>query len=308
MRVRHALLVATGLSALCSATTASAVDLVVDDAMYYPYSISGYVDLHFGPYVGEEDGNYPGGSWEDSWQGGVFGGAGRAAVVLSPEFTVQGDAWFTGWFGEGSWSNTDSDGDDYSFDEMQGGIAGHASWRPDASMLLGGFASLGMYADWGTFGTAGIEGAIGDEMWRAYGQAGLTAALGGDAGDVNAMDLYARGVLAYYLDPNLSVSANLGVDAFSSDEDGGTTGTGVTWGARLEYKPDSMPFTGYIAYQGWARTGEDNDPEDWTVAEHALVVGMRIPFGADGETTLRAMDDKVGLFDMNPLYGEEFVR
>ena len=106
----------------------------------------------------------------------------------------------------------------------------------------------------------------------------------------------------------MSISANLGADAFSSDLNGGTTVTGVTWGARFEYKPADMPFSGYVAYQGWWWDAEDNFPAAWSGTEHALVVGMRIPFSSSGNTTLRAMDDEVGLFDMNALYGESFVR
>ena len=309
-----------GLGALGLTSAAFAADPIVDTIAYYPYSISGYVELRIGFDLGNASGTYNDGapqSWDETWHGMVFGGAARAATPLTSDLTVQGDVWLNGWGWESDISDTGHLPTDFTAtgSSMEGGVAGHLSWRPDSSTLIGVLASLGG-DNWsfdgneydGLYGTVGLEGAIGDEMWRAYGQVGVTAALGGDAGDDGAVDIYARGVVAYYLDPNLSVSANLGADAFSNDSNGGTTETGITWGARLEYKPADMPFSGFLAYQGWAWSGEDNFPSDWSGTEHALLVGMRIPFGADGATTLRAMDDEVGLYDMNAIYGESFVR
>lgn len=312
---------AVGLGALTLSSAVAAADPVpiVDAVALYPYSISGYVELRIGFDFGDESGTYDDGapqSWDETWQGIVFGGAGRAAAMLTSDFSAQGDVWLNGWAWESTISDTGLPADfTATGNSMEGGAAAHLSWRPDSSMLIGVLASLGGET-WafngagygGTYGNVGLEGAIGDEIWRAYGQVGVTAALGGDAADDGVMDLYARGVFAYYLDPNLSVSANLGLDSYSSDADGGTTGTGVTWGARLEYKPADMPFSGFLAYQGWGWSGEDNFPSEWSGTEHAILVGMRVPFGADGAATLRAMDDEVGLFDMNAIYGESFVR
>ncbi len=319
MDSRRVLFSTLGLGALSFSSAVAAADPIIDTIAYYPYSISGYVELRIGFDFGDQSGTYNNGapqSWDETWSGLVFGGAGRAATALTSDLGVQGDVWFNGWFWESTISDTGLPADfTATGSSMEGGAAGHLSWRPDSSMLIGVLASLGG-DNWafdgdgygGLYGTVGLEGAIGDEMWRAYGQVGVTGAIGGAGAVDNVMDIYARGVVAYYLDPNFSLSGNLGVDSYSSDADGGTTGTGFTWGARLEYKPADMPFSGFVAYQGWGWSGEDNFPSDWSGTEHALLVGMRIPFGADGATTLRAMDDEVGLYDMNAIYGENFVR
>ena len=320
MNSRRLLFSTLGLGALSFSSAVAAADPIIDTIAYYPYSISGYVELRIGFDFGDQSGTYDNGapqSWDETWSGLAFGGAGRAATALTSDLGVQGDVWFNGWFWESTISDTGHLPADFTAtgSTTEGGAAGHLNWRPDSSMLVGVMASLGAESSnfdgdgyGGLYGTVALEGAIGDEMWRAHGQVGVTGALAGDAGVDNVMDLYARGVFAYYLDPNLAVSANLGIDSYSSDANGATTETGFTWGARLEYKPADMPFSGFVAYQGWGWSGEDDFPSDWSGTEHALLVGMRIPFGADGATTLRAQDDAVGLYDMNAIYGENFVR
>jgi len=305
-----------GLGAL-TAGAAYAADPVADEAMLYPYPISGYVEAFGGFNAGEQSGSYADpypdfSTYDEDWQGAVLGASGHAAMRFTPEFSAQADAWATGWFGHLSGDDTGDGPYEFDYDNIFAGVGGHLSWRPADYQLLGVFGSLGMVSAQefatGTHGTVGIEGAIGDEMWRAYGQAGASAGLSGFPADVNSQTLFARGVLAYYLDSNFSVSGNLGVSHSTSDDSGGLTYDAATWGARLDYKPDGMPLTVFVAYQGWSWSGSDEYPSDWSGTEHAVVAGLRIPFGADGATTLRAQDDEVGLYDMNPIYGQEFVR
>lgn len=226
---------------------------MIDDAALYPYPISGYVEGFGGFSFGEQSGSYdlPTETYEDDWQGVVFGAAGHLAMHFAPDFSAQGDAWASGWFGHGSGDDTGDGPYEYDYESTYAGLGGHLSWRPAEYQLLGVFGSLGMVSaqDFatGTHGTVGVEGSIGDEMWRAYGQAGFSAGLTDYPADVNSQTLFARGVFAYYLDANLSVSGNLGVSRSTSDEDGGLTYDELTWGARLDYKPDDMPFTAFVA-------------------------------------------------------------
>jgi hypothetical protein len=316
MKSRLLLLTSCGLTALAS-TAALAADLVVNDAMYYPYPISGYVEAFGGLDAGEQSGSYADpfpafSTYDEDFQGMAFGAAGHVAMRFAPDFSAQGDAWLSGWFGQVSGDDTGDGPYEYDYDNIYAGVGGHLSWRPAEHQLLGVFGSLGMISardfDTGTHGTVGVEGAIGDEMWRAYGQAGFSAGLTDYPADVNSQTLFARGLFAYYLDENLSVSGNLGISRSTSDDNGGLTYEDLTWGARLDYKPDNLPFTAFLAYQGWSWSGEDEYPSDWNGTEHAVVAGLRIPFGVDDTTTLRAMDDEVGLYDMNPVYGRDFVR
>jgi len=297
------------IGTLCTpALAADPPSLIVDEAVYYPHPFTGYVQLFFGLDAGQEDGTYDiTESWDESWAGSAVGASGALAYAFSPDFTVQGDAWISGWFGETEGNDSETGDYSYDYDNIYAGVAGHSSWRPDPGVLLGIMGSVGSADDWGTFGTLAVEGVVGNETWRAYGQAGVTVALAGDAADYSAMDLYVRGVLAYYLTPNLSISGNAGVSSYSDDTDGGTSETGVTWGARLEYKPEDWPVTVFAAYQGWGWSGSD-DYADWDGTEHALVVGLRLPFAGEGDATLRSLDDTVGLFDMNEMYGQQFVR
>jgi hypothetical protein len=271
------------------------------------HQIAGFIELRGGFDSGSETGTYDDGapqSWDESFDGGVFGGTGRAAMSLGPNVSVQADVWTDVFFGSGS--GTDTCCGPYSFDYTNtfSGIAGHLTWAPMGGNLLGVFASVGGVEDWGTFATFGFEGALNYGNWRAYGQVGFTSAIAGDADDESADDWYTRAVLAYYMTPNAVFSANLGYDSYSDATDGGTTDNTVSWGARLEFKPASMPVSGFVAYQGWDWSGEDNDPTTWDGSEHAFVVGFRALFNAQ---TLQEMDAVAGLADMNGLYGEAFV-
>jgi hypothetical protein len=278
---------------LAAAGPALATDF--SNMVYSPHPISGYVELRGGVESGSGSN-----SWDGPWteNGGVFGGAGRVAVGLSPNLTVQADAWTNVFSG-----TSDVYG---SYSDSYSGIAGHLSWRTMEGHLIGVFVSAGAEG-YGAFGTIGVEGVHNYGNWRFYGQAGVSGGFGGQAADESARDWYARGVVSYFFNPNLVLSGNLGIDQATDTSFGGTTIDGSTWGARLEYKPETMPVSVFAAYQGWHWSGSDHDPSTWDGTEHALVAGVRILYDSNGQTNLRQMANSVGLSDMNHAYGEDFV-
>jgi hypothetical protein len=273
--------------------------------MYWPYPISGYVDLHGGwdggRYSGVENCCEPN---HYTWNGGVFGGAGRVAVGLSPSMSAQADVWTNVYTGSGS-GNQDGPYN-FGYTNTYSGIAGHLSWRTEGQ-LIGVLASYGNEADTGTLGTVGAEAVYNLSNLRFYGQIGVSSGLSGSVADDSARDWYARGVTAYYLTPNFALSANLGYDTWSDNSHGGTTINSPIWGARLEYKPDSMPVSGFVAYAGRNWSGSNQNSGRWSIAENAVIVGIRVLYDSNGKTTLRQLGEGVGLSDVNPSYGDPFV-
>jgi len=219
--------------------------------------------------------------------------------------SVQADAWTNVWTGSGSGNQG---GVPFSFDYTNpySGIASHLTWRT-MEHLVGVFASVGSVTDRGAFGTVGVEAVHNFYNLRFYSQIGVSSAFSGSAADDSASDWYAEGVTAYYFTPNFRLSGNLGYDASSDNSAGGTAVDTTRWGARLEYKPDSMPVSGFLAYAGSSFNGSNHNPDRWNGTENAVVAGIRILFDSNGKATLRQLDDSVGLTDMNHSYGVSFV-
>src|SRR5690606_29563661 len=116
---------------------------------------------------------------------------------------------------------------------------------------------------------------------------------------------YVRAGGTFYVGPNTSVAANIGFDRTRwLNED--RVQRQLSWGARVEHKLGSSPFTIFGAYEGYRWAGYDNNgAEDWAGTEHAFVVGVRMLFGRD---PLQALDAAVPFADYNPTYGDPFIR
>jgi hypothetical protein len=271
-----------------------------------PHPMSGYVELRGGWDGGGGSGvDDCCGPHHDAWNGDVVGGAGRVAVGLSPNTSVQADAWTNVWTGSGS---GDQGGPfSYSYSNAYSGIAVHLTRHTTEGHLVGVFASVGSVIDTGAFGTVGVEAVHNFNNLRFYGQFGVSGAFNGSAADDSTRDWYARGVTTFYLTPNFLVSGSLGYNTWSENTGGGTTVNTTIWGARLEYKPDSMPVSGFLEYAGSSSSGSDHNPDTWSVKENAVVAGIRVLFGSNGNMTLRQLGDSVGLSDMNYAYGDPFV-
>lgn len=280
--------------------------LAADQADVVPTSagLTGYVDIRGGLMTGHETGEFDGlPEWELDWSGYGFGGAGRVAVPLN-QALVQLDAWFN------TWGRNVTDCDAFDCDEDKwisgnGGIGAHLGSALGDGTMVGGLVSLGFEDDDTHYGTAALEATSEVGNVRLYGQIGYTGLVNGDGGDTGFHAIYAHGVVGYYIDPNLVVSANVGVSQNTWEGDWGTDSENrLTWGARVEKKFDDTPMSAYLAYQGKVWNGDySEDPYTWTGSEHAVFAGLRVAFG-DGGATLRDLDRSVGLLDLNPVYGD----
>lgn len=244
---------------------------------------AGYVDLGLTGVFGGEWGNYfP----TYGWDGYSLHGTGKVAMEVAPGFTVQGDAALNYWSEHASYGDTWS----ASYDDF----AAHATWHPSANTLIGGFASFGG-GDGASFDTFGVEAQhwMGDT--RLYGQLGIVSETNSD--ETSSIP-YVEGVVTHYFGPNVSLSGFAGFD----HSDATWTEDDLNWGARLEIKPSAAPLTVYVAYEGWGSRGSDSG-DVWNSAEQLVSFGVRLPLGG-GVGTLKALDQAVGLSDMNPWYGE----
>jgi hypothetical protein len=293
MVVKH--LAGSALFVLAAAAGATAADFgspgpVMPDAQ----PIAGYVDVHGGGLFGTDtysDAVPP--DETETASGGIVGGAGRGAFTLGPGLTVQGDAWFDSF-------SLNVGGTDYQSSET--GVGGHLAWHvPGGDDTLGVLASLGTNSSWddGFYSNIGVEAVHNAGNWRLYGQAGWTRGLTGDAAANADSDLYAALEAEYFINPNLFVSASLGADRSTWP---GAAQNELSWGARVEFKPDASPVSFYVAYQGWGwSTDYPTRPATDTGVEHEILVGLRVPFGVN---TLQDMQTRVGLSDMNAIFGD----
>ena len=236
-----------------------------------------------------------------------MGGAARGAIAINPHFSVQSDLWIRDFF------SSDSKNAAETWVDIYPGAAVHASWRPDRNTLLGVFGSIGAAdyvplqndPDQGTvnrYAGEGVEGVVNANNWRFYGQLGVLEAVSGPLGDDDLRKVYAVLDTTYFFTPNLALSGWIGGDTYTQNY---AFGRGARIGARLEYKPDNLPFSVYVSYQAdgvW-----DTFPngkfhgQTATEGEQIAMVGIRIPFGT---ATVQDLQNSTGLVDMNPNYGE----
>ena len=170
--------------------------------------IAGYVEAHGGWESGWSTHYDPSADGTDRWSDHMFGGSGRAAVAIGPNWAVQGDAW-----SDVAVAPDGSDG-------VDSGIGGHLTWRSaDGAVMLGVLASLGIGgSDAGAVDNVGVEGVLNANRWRLYGQAGVTRGISGDASNLGERDTYATLSADFFFNPNLFVSANVGTDRWNSEQ------------------------------------------------------------------------------------------
>lgn len=273
--------------------------------------ITGYVDLTIGGAWQTYIEGYPDYTYYEGEETEVdLSGSARVAIPVAPKLTVQLDAWANAWTGEGYCDaiECDDDGyDEYDFDGIRGGLAAHLAYLLDDG-LVGGLVSVGIRNfngdDENQWATVALEAVKDMENIRAYVQAGASFAIGGYDADNEEASLFAQGVLAYFIDPDLAVSVNAGIGRWAGQEYDESE-IDLTWGARIEKHMEGMPFVLYVGYQGWAYTGGPGvEPDyEWSGVTHGVYAGIRFPFG-EGAGTLRDLSGNVGLIDMNPGYGD----
>jgi hypothetical protein len=274
--------------AACGATAASADD---SGAATPSSLIAGYVEGHGAWESGSSTHYDPSADGTGTWADTQIGGSARGAVSFGTNWSLQGDLWAGSVLGSNA---------------VEGGATGHVTWHsPGDAALLGVFGSLGQ-GGWeaGQVGTAGVEAVLNGARWRLYGQAGIVGGLSGDASDHGERDAYTTLSADYFFNPNFFVSGNIGADKWT--ENTGDASPEISWGARIEFKPDVSPVSFFAAYEGYGfkSTYHDTPAYDQGV-DNVFFAGLRIPLGVG---TLQQMQHAVGLADLNPMYGDPINR
>jgi len=267
-----------------------------------PPTVAGYIDLHFGMVRGWEE-LYINDTFETefSWRPLLLGGGGRGAYELTQSLNLQLDAWFNFLVYPDQLDRAiGEDGD-----TGRGGIGGHVFVDTAGGLYVGALATLGVVTDYGMLANVGAEAAASFGNFTVAVQGGYTFAVVGESVFDGYRNMYVRAGATFYVGPNTSVAANVGINRTRLLSHG-IFSRELSWGARVEHKLGSSPFTIFGAYQGYRWAGyEEQSPWTWNGMEHAFVVGVRMLFGRD---TLQALDAAVPFADYNPTYGDPFIR
>jgi hypothetical protein len=269
--------------------------------------ITGYIEATAVASVGESEWGY---NWlspgYDDWTGAELGGAGRVAVPVTPELSLQFDAWAAGRRETGD--GCDYDGGScgsWDDDDQRYGGAVHLAHKLDGA-VIGGMVSLGSTSERfeELYATVALEGSVAIDQLRLTGQVGVTRGITDWAEYYEHTILYAQGDVAYYLDPNLRISGTLGLSRFSwAPYD--SSDINLIWGARIEQKLADSPVSLFAAYEGMGWQGENMHDWEWSAAIHTVRAGIRIAFGEES-STLQDLDSAVPFRDMNPEYGIDY--
>jgi hypothetical protein len=191
------------------------------------------------------------------------GGAGRVNVKLDERWNVQGDL-----FADRIWND---DGHIMGY-----GGAAHAFWRDPNAYAFGVFATAQTadieFADVRTF-TVGPEAQVYLDNWTLYGQAWY-GQVDIDEAPVRPDIWGARGVVRYYVTPDLRFDGELAFQRRSVDEvdfDVDTFAAAI----QASYRFSDTPFSVFGRYQ---YENISNGPFD--VDLHKFVIGLRATFGA----------------------------
>lgn len=307
--MRSKTLIAAAFATVASSGGALAADIspivVVPPPVVIPAAptVAGYIDLHFGVLRGFEDFYFDEQlENEDDWMSLLLGGGGRGAYEVTQSLNIQLDAWFNFIVNPDRIARALSDG---GSNFGRGGIGGHIFVDTAGGLYAGALATVGVVTDYGMFANVGAEVAQSFGNFTVSLQGGYTFGLVGEPAFAGHRNMYVRAGATFYVGPNTSVAANVGFNRTRILNEA-IFGRELSWGARVEHKLGSSPFTIFGAYEGYRWAGYDaDDPFSWNGMEHAFVVGVRMLFGRD---TLQALDAAVPFADYNPVYGDPFIR
>ncbi len=182
-----------------------------------------------------------------------------------------------------------------------GGLGIHAN-RRWADGLFGGLVSLGISPNGynATMLNTALEGQQDFGPVTLGAQAGYTQTVGGGTANFTLQDpkaLYAHGIARWFINDRLMLAGDIGATSFSDST--GVDGHSLRWGARLEYKPASLPVSLSLSYMGfgWHQPGYDE-------STNILLVGLT--FLDSKESLAQRYRGPAGLDDLNPLYGVNF--
>jgi hypothetical protein len=284
-----------GLAATAAAgpSTPSSTDLPSPFAAYF--EVNG--GENWGTEVGTQTGNPT--SIHESWHDTQIVAAARGALTINTTTVLQFDVWNRTWRGHERDNCIGCGGiHEYDYGGWQTGYGGHLSFHTAPGTQWGVLASLGNSSyDDSPLANLGVEAAQDFSNWRLYGQAGYTFET--SPGSVDAPpDVYGVVAATYYLNPDFAISGNLGFDRQANDEAAWNT---FSWGARIEHKLHDAPISVFAFYEGHSPNGSQPDDVTWKETSQNIMGGLRFTFG---KSTLRDLNEAVGLVDMNPLYGD----
>ena len=266
-------------------------------------AFTGYIDVHAG-LEGASSAYYDP-TLDDSYdfRGPTIGGAARGVIDVAPQLSTQVDVW-------GDFNALQETGAPsyYTYGTTNVGVGDHLTWHPTENDAVGVLGSIGegggyYYYGGGFSGNLAVEAAHTGDNWRIYAQAGAVKGLTGYLSYCNMMDLYANLEAEYFINPNLMLAANAGAHQMTlTDSPYTSTENGLFWGAKVEFKPDQLPASFYVAYKGTNQTvGYSEYPsESYKGVDNQVLVGLRVPLGGD---SVQALENKDGLKDYNPTYG-----
>lgn len=198
----------------------------------------------------------------------------RASFGIDEHFSAQFD--FQGEMNIGSDEEGGTGGETNTYDGAYQGAV-HLSYRDPGQYLVGLFGAYGQVElqgsdDEGGF-LGGIEGQYHFGNTTLYGQVGgFTASANDDESLAEAYFL--RGVLRHFFSPTSYVSIEGLYGDGESDESPVEDIDFFGWGLRYAHGFSSMPFEGFIGYDGHRMTSDGE-----RVTEHVITVGVTIPFG-----------------------------
>jgi len=298
------------ISAAAITQSAFAADLPVKAPIAQPAapaSVGGYIEAYTAAAWDKDTFQNPVfGPNNATYHGWVLGGAGRGNWWATPSVSLQLDAQ-----AEGTQytvpSNLLAPGFNGHFSTLDYLIAGHVNWRNQQTGLLGVFGGIGDAGgnvSTGGFNNNGVRhGLIGAEgqyylgALTLYGQGGYDATMSsGNIAFFNSVHAwFLRATGRYFIDPNLMIEGTAQYDrgAVGYPAAIAVPSTGFTmwqWRAKVEWKPSTLPFSFFAAYQG-SRNGYGFSAATGTVSEkvtdNRAVVGLRLYMG---ENTLLAND------------------
>lgn len=223
----------------------------------------------------------------------VVGEAHVGALIGS--FGIQADLW------GGADKYVYFDGDSPSARYFGAGL--HLNAR-SADGLIGGLVSVGVTPDGynATMLNTAIEAQRNLGNFTLGAQAGYTQTLETRAKSNFTMSepegWYVHGIARWFAGANLMVAGDAGYSGLSDAND--DHADAWRWGARIEYKPDAIPVSGFLAYQGydWRQSGS-------TSVAHVFLVGVSL-IGGDNSLAARYRG-AAALDDRNILYGVNYA-
>ena len=237
----------------------------------------------------------------EEWNGSQFGLSGHAGRHINDVMSIQIDA--SAQNARVIYNSTRAN-DTWTYI----GSAFHGTFHLSDTFYFGPLVSIGQmnYSLTSTSGyaTLGLEAIYDSGDYRLYLQTGQVMAVSGIEASHDVRDIYAMFLATYYLNPNLALSGTAGFDRYTSDDQNNWYNPTIEtrFGVRLDYKPETMPFTIFATLSAWQWGGDyASGASTFKGGSDYFYVGLALPLGPK---SIKEMHQRVGLIDFNPMYGQ----